>query len=173
MSGRGGRGARQATSRSATITSSSAAERRKAKPSRRTKSSIGALSASTCPTIVRDAVAPGPVEEPLHEEAAEALALHLVGHDDGELRFLAAGIADQAGRAQGFAGCLAGGDEGHLAVVVDLHEAGDQGRRQLPDGGEEAPADVRGRDPAEGFGVRRGVLRPDRAHEQRLAGRAS
>ena len=45
-------GARHATSRSATITSSSAAERRTAKPSRRTKSSIGALSASTCPTIV-------------------------------------------------------------------------------------------------------------------------
>ena len=72
-----------------------------------------------------EVVGGGPVEEALHETAGDPPALHGGFDDDGELGLVGSRVADEAGDADGVAGGVVDGDEGDLAVVVDLGHAGD------------------------------------------------
>jgi hypothetical protein len=74
---------------------------------------------------VAQAAAARGVDEHAHQAARQALALPVVGHDDGELAGFAVRVGGVAGDADFLLGAVGvdGGDEGHLAVVVDLGQA--------------------------------------------------
>ena len=98
--------------------------------------------------------------------AGEAPALHGGVDEHGELALAGGGVAYEAGDAMGVGGGFVDGDEGHLAVVVDLGHAGDLLGREFAEHVEEAVADVLGGQAAEQGGVGLGVLGADGADEQ-------
>src|ERR1700722_3818817 len=81
-----------------------------------------------------------PGDQPAHQMRGDAPALHVLLHDDGEFAVVVV-LADQSRDADGFAGCLAHGEECHLTVVIDLGQARGLLGRHLAHGGEEAIAD--------------------------------
>ena len=108
-------------------------------------------------------------DELAHQQLAQAAALEVGAHDDGELGLLVVGVGHGAGHAQGFLPACrvrGGGDEGHLALVVDLRQPRHLGVADAASAVEEAQAHVQRVQALDESGVLGFVLGPDRAQHQ-------